>query len=461
MWGNVADILETATNSDTYFWLCPNSDCDGQPHDRYNYNHARKEQRPPTGNFFVWVLQAGRGFGKSRTGSETLVQWVVDNPVTVDGSPTHWLAAGATIADAREVMGRGPSGLVAALDRRNIEFVYNQSLGVITIAGTGQRIFLRGGDDDDLGRGLNLAGCWADEMGTWRRAMSAWTEGMVPALRQKLPNSRPHVVITSTPKPGQGAELLKSLLARDDGSVIVTTGSTFANVANLSEEAINEMKARYPEGSRLYRQELLGEIVESNEGALWNHETLDVTRVGEAPDGLVRVVVGVDPAVSYGPDSDLTGIVVVGCSNFGANRHFYVLEDATLRGTPNEWAMTALEMAEKWSADALVAEVNQGGAMVTSVIQQAGRDMQARGRLGVVPRITTVRASRGKATRAEPIAALTEQGRLHMVGALPALEAEMCDWVPGVSRKSPDRVDSLVWAVTSLMGASARRSGAF
>jgi phage terminase large subunit-like protein len=345
------------------------------------------------------------------------------------------------------------------LDRRGIRYVYNRSLGVITI-GTGQRIHLRGGDDIDLGRGLNLSGAWLDESGTWRRAMTAWSEGIVPAVRQKLPNGRPHVVITSTPKPGQGAELLKMLLARDDGSVVVTRGSTFSNSGNLSEEAVAEMKARYPEGSRLYRQELLGEIVEDIEGALFAQSIIDSSRVLEAPDDLNRVVVAVDPAVTYGPDSDDTGILVVG-SRGGADRQFYVIADLTMKAPPAEWGKAAILAAEQFGADAIAFEVNQGGSLVTQVIRQAGLDLQSRGTIAAIPRLVPVRATRGKAVRAEPVSALYEMGRVHHVGAFPLLEEQMCGWVPGVTRKSPDRVDALVWGVTSLMGANARRAGAF
>lgn len=448
LWSAVADLLDPTP---AYVWACGRPACDGQPHPGATSPHGRGPQQPPTGDWATWLIRAGRGFGKTRTGSEATIDRVIANPATTDGDPTEWLVAGETIQDSREICALGPAGLIAALRRRDIGHNYNRSLGVITLD-AGQRIHLRGGDDHDLGRGLNLAGAWLDELGTWRRATTAWTEGVVPALRQQLPGDHPRVVITTTPKPGAGAKLLTDLAGRADGSVVMTRGSTFDNAPNLSAEAIAELRARYPEGSRLYRQELLGEVVTDVEGALWRQSTIDAYRVDKVPERLARLVVAVDPAASYGPDSDDTGIVAVGSTGARQDREYWVVGDATLKAPPEDWGRTAVELWHRLQADSIVVEVNQGGAMAVSVLTQAARDLVARGAIPHVPRIVQVRATRGKAVRAEPVAALYAQGRVHHVGAFAELEDQLCTWTPEAP-SSPDRLDALVWAVTHLMGA--------
>lgn len=450
----LADLLEAEAAPPPYRWACGVEHCDGQPHAGADQPHARAAQQPPPGGWATWLIRAGRGFGKTRTGAEVLTDRILAVPATTDGAPTEWLVAGPTIGDTREICALGPSGIVAALRRREVPHEYNRSLGIITLA-TGQRIHLRGGDDHDLARGLNLAGVWLDEVGTWRRALTAWAEGVVPALRQPLPGDHPRAVLTTTPKPGPGARLLADLAARTDGSVVVTRGATFDNAANLSAEALAELRARYPEGSRLHRQELLGEIVEDVEGALWDVGTIDRHRVAEVPGRLARLVVAVDPAASYGPDADDTGIVAVGTVGRGHDRHYFVLRDATCHLPPEGWAGRALDLAEELAADGVVFEVNQGGEMVRSVLVQAARDRAA---AGPMPRLIPVRATRGKAIRAEPVAALYAQGRVHHVGALPELEAQLTTWTPEAPN-SPDRLDALVWAVTHLAGAGGGVAG--
>lgn len=455
LWSAVADLLEAAP---MYAWSCSRPDCDGMPHDGLD-RHARTDQQPPTGNWSTWLIRAGRGWGKTRTGAETLIDMVIANPLTVDGTPTEWLAAGETIQASREVCALGPSGLIAALDRRGVEYTYNRAFGVIKLS-PGQRIHLRGGDDHDLARGMNLAGAWLDELGTWKRAPSAWSEGVVPALRQQLPNTWPRVVITTTPKPGPGGKLLADLASRDDGTVAVTRGSTFDNAANLSTEALDELRRRYPEGSRLYRQELLGELVNDVEGALWNMDLIDAGRDDYNPDNLTRVVVAVDPAASYGPDSDETGIVIAGSIGSTRDRHYMVLADVTVKAEPSAWGKAAVTAWAQHDADAIVYETNQGGAMVAQVLTQSARDLLAKGLIDRLPKLVPVRATRGKALRAEPIAALYEMGRVHHAPGLSRLEEQMTTWTPE-SPTSPDRLDALVWALTHLSKTGTGLAGAF
>jgi phage terminase large subunit-like protein len=243
--------------------------------------------------------------------------------------------------------------------------------------------------------------------------------------------------------------------------VVLTRGATFDNAANLSAEALAELRRRYPEGSRLYRQELLGELVTDIEGALWTHEVIDQYRVTSAdvPDRLARVVVAIDPAAAYGPDSDDTGIVIAGRST-GRDGHAYVLDDRTCHLPPDGWAAMALQAYARHEADAIVVEVNQGGAMAVSTINAAARAALSRGEIQAMPRIQQVRATRGKAVRAEPIAALYANGFVHHVGALPELEEQLTTWTPEAPN-SPDRLDALVWALTALSTTSSGVAGAF
>jgi phage terminase large subunit-like protein len=235
--------------------------------------------------------------------------------------------------------------------------------------------------------------------------------------------------------------LVRDLYGRTDGSVHVTRGSTWENADNLSAAALAELRHRYG-GTRLGRQELEGELLEDIDGALWSRKDIDATRVslGDVPQ-LIRVVVAIDPAVTSGEDSDQTGIVVVG---EGAGGHGYVLADLTLRGTPDACMRKAVSAYRTYEADCIVAEVNNGGDYIRSLL------------MTVDPQIPyhQVRATRGKRTRAEPVSALYEQHRMHHVGVFPDLEDEMCSWTPDSVLGSPDRMDSLVWAVTELRGLS-------
>lgn len=257
----------------------------------------------------------------------------------------------------------------------------------------------------------------------------------MPALRI---GKNPRCLITTTPR---SIEFLKDLLARKDDSVAVTRGSTWENAKNLSATALAELRARY-EGTRLGQQELEGILLEDIQGALWNHSLLDSTRVQSAPH-LAQIVVGVDPAVSSGEKADYTGIVVVGRSYDG---HFYVLEDATMKGTPSQCMAKAVNCYHRWRADLVVGEVNNGGDYIESVLKAVDSSVAYK----------SVRATRGKQVRAQPISALWEQGRGHIVGVLPKLEDQLCVYTPD-AKESPDNLDAMVWGATELNvgGASA------
>lgn len=285
------------------------------------------------------------------------------------------------------------------------------------------------GSPEFFASGLLVHNC--EELGSWRYE-STWHEGLVPALRK---GKNPRIVVTTTPRP---TKLIKDLTSRKDGSVHITRGSTWENEDNLSATALAELRRRY-EGTRIGRQELEGELLEDIEGALWSRANIDADRVkpSEVPD-LTRVVVAIDPAVTSNEDSDESGIVVVG----HAGDHGYVLGDYSLRGTPNEVINKAIHAYHVHNADVIVAEVNNGGDWIGSLLRTVDTNIPYR----------TVRASRGKAIRAQPVSSLYEQHRMHHVGSFPEMEDEMCGFVPGIPGDSPNRMDALVWGGTDLTG---------
>ena len=401
---------------------------------------ARPEQQEPPGDWSVWLILSGRGWGKTRTGSEWIVQQVLDNPTAPDGTPTEWAVMGETFSDTRVVCVEGPSGIIRVLESRGLQnqrdFLYNRSAWQILFP-NGQKVHMFGADNPDAGRGYNLSGLWADEIAKWRYSYEAWHEGLAPALRIGI---RPRAVVTTTPKP---IRLLREWTQRSDGSVYVTRGSTFDNAANLSEAALVELQARYA-GTRTGQQELYGELLEDADGALWTRAIIEDHRTRDVPP-LARIVVAIDPAVTSGEDSDETGLVVAGMA---PDNHYYVLEDATMRGTPDAWAREAVNLYRKWKADRIVAEGNNGGDMVTLLLRQVDP---------TVP-VKKVTATRGKRLRAEPISSMYEQGRVHHADTFPELEDQMVTWTPDAT-KSPDRMDALVWALTELSQGSTSMLG--
>jgi phage terminase large subunit-like protein len=307
---------------------------------------------------------------------------------------------------------------------------WNRSLGEILLT-NGSRIKLFSADKPDRFRGPQHHGAWCDELAAYRYA-DAWDQ-LQFGLRL---GDHPRVIVTTTPRP---TSLIRALATRADGSVAVTRGSTFDNAANLAPTALADLKARY-EGTRLGRQELNGEIIDEVDGALWTNALLEEHRVTEAPV-LTRVVVAIDPAVTSGESSDETGIVVAGVTSDG---QYYILEDLSLKATPDAWARTAVNAYHKWKADRIVGETNNGGDMIEILLRQVDNTISFK----------KVTATRGKILRAEPIASIYEQGRAHHVGMFASLEDQMTNYTP-LADFSPDRLDALVWAMTDLMeGAS-------
>jgi phage terminase large subunit-like protein len=386
-------------------------------------NLARKEQQEPEGDWKIWLYLAGRGAGKTRTAAEWLAWQAIENP------ETRWAIIAPTFSDARDTCAEGESGILNILRRYKMLKNYNRSIGEIELM-NGSRIKLFSADEPDRFRGPQHHGAWCDELAAYRYE-DAWHQ-LQFGLRL---GNHPRVVITTTPRP---TPLIRQLAARTDGSVAITKGSTFDNAKNLAPSALLELQARY-NGTRLGRQELYGEILEDQEGALWTRGLIDRNRVDKHPP-LSRIVVSIDPAVTNTEASDETGIIVAGCD---AGGHGYVLYDGSIKGSPLDWAQKAVALFDEYKADALLVEVNQGGDMVSAVLKQ----------VRITLPIREIRAHVGKKLRAEPVAAMYEQGRVHHVGMYPQLEDQMTNWTPAEA-SSPDRLDAMVQAFSDLLGKS-------
>jgi phage terminase large subunit-like protein len=378
---------------------------------------ARPNQTPPENkDWSTWVALAGRGWGKTRTAAE----WIAWQASANDN--TRWAIVAPTFSDARDTCAEGPSGIVTVLREMEILKDYNRSMGEIILHNK-SRIKLFSAEEPDRLRGPNFHGGWFDELAA--QNPDAWDQYKF-ALRL---GEHPQTVITTTPRP---TKIIKALLDRDD--TIVVRGSTFDNQANLSPSALAELRLRY-EGTRLGRQELYGEVIDDVEGALWSRDIIEAGRVGEAPP-LVRVVVGVDPAVTSGENSDSTGIIVAGVSSDG---HYYVLEDCTMKGSPDQWARVAVDAYHRHKADRIIGETNNGGDMIELLMRQVDPSVSFK----------KIVSTRGKLLRAEPIASLYEQQRAHHVGGFPELEDQMTSYTID-TRSSPDRLDAAVFALTEL-----------
>jgi phage terminase large subunit-like protein len=414
----------------------------------------RPNQRPPDGDWLIWLILAGRGYGKSRTGAETLVEWMIANPVDVAGHATEWAAVGESLIDGRDVLIQGPSGVENVLQRRGIRYKYVKWPQPRIRLSTGQILHVLGADDADVGRGLNLAGLWLDEIAKWPYPSASWAEGLGPALRTRMPGgTKPRVIVTTTPKP---IPLLFDWVARDDGSVAVTRGSTFENAANLATAAIREFIRMY--GSwRTGRQELYAELLTDIEGALWKQSWLEAGRIRNRKKipNFVNVAVAMDPSISDSDESDETGLV---CVARGEDGHDYVLADRSGRFVGMEAARRAWQLFIDREADVLVYENNQGMDWVRDVLITAWNQLKAEGAVNGNPPLRPVNAVRGKRLRAEPVAARYETGEAHHVGRFEKLEQQLTEWLPS-SGLSPDRLDALVHGLTWLRGAEHHEVG--
>lgn len=388
---------------------------------------ARDSQRIPPGDWLTWLILSGRGWGKTRTGAEFI-------RAQKDAGLGRFALIGQTVADARDVMIEGESGLLSVCppwDRPK----YEPSKRRLTWPNGAQATTYSADEPDQL-RGPQQEAAWGDEPAKWKYAQETM-DNLLMGLRL---GAKPRLLLTGTPRP---TRLIKDLVKEaQTGRVHLTRGTTYENLDNLSP-AFRSIIEKY-EGTRIGRQELEAEVLEDVEGALWTLAQIDALRVDKAPPEMLWVTVGVDPAVTSKEDSDETGIVVAGrawCSCKGtADKHYFVLQDATVGiVAPTVWASAAVNAYHRHEANVIAAEVNNGGDLIQTLIR------------GIDPKVPVrkLHASRGKLTRAEPVSMLYEQGKVHHVGTFPLLEDQMCTYVAGMG-DSPDRMDALVWAITEL-----------
>lgn len=381
---------------------------------------ARPNQLPPPGDWRYWLALAGRGWGKTRSGAEVVREWA-SKPLQ---GKIHLVAR--TTADVRTVMIEGDGGLLSCYPPNNRPH-YEPSRRQITWP-NGNVALTFSADEPESLRGPQCERFWADEIAAWPNAELAWDNLM---FGFRIGDVRG--VITTTPKP---IKIIRDLLANP--ATAVTRGTSYENRLNLAPEFFATIIRKY-EGTRLGRQELMAEVLDDIPGALWTRSMIENARVpAHRVPQLVRVVIGVDPSTTSGEGAAETGIVAVGLS---VDRHLWVLGDDSIRGTPNDWARAACRALLKHNGDRIVAEVNNGGDLVETNIRTISPDVPYK----------HVWASRGKRVRAEPAAALYEQGRVHHVGTFEALEDQMCTWVPDAGLPSPDRMDALVWACYDLL----------
>jgi len=420
-------------------WYCTKGrTCDGQPHDEYDYPHARGDQWPPEGDdWLVWLLKGGRGSGKTRSGSE----WIRKMSTSLERTSI----IGPTISHIRDTMVEGDSGLLAVFDNAKIPALWESSKRRITVPCRCRNTKHRGGhiisaftgDEPERLRGPQHAAVWLDEPAHFALIEAVW-DNMMFGLRL---GRRPVVLCSTTPLP---TKWMKALIAEPD--TVSVTVSTYANMNNLAPSFRKVMLAKY-EGTRLGRQELYGEVLEDIVGALWTwamiHDNRILPSVTEestlfypvTAKDMDRVVVAIDPAGTSSKKRDETGIVVVG----KAGDRFYVLADYSGTYTPDGWAKQAWKAYDEFDADKVIAEKNYGGEMVLSTLRNARKNGP----------VDLVHSRRGKALRAEPIVALYEQDRVHHLDKFENLETQMTEWVPGAA-DSPDRVDALVHGLTEL-----------
>ena len=398
--------------------------------DQWQYdfrNHAHAGQMPPEDQWRVWLVMGGRGFGKTRAGAE----WV--RAIAESDAHARIALVATTISEARSVMVEGESGLITCSPPDRVPR-FEPSLRRLLWPNGAQAFLYSAGEPESL-RGPQHSHAWCDEIGKWsgshQRGTRCW-DNLILGMRL---GKEQRITATTTPR---STALVKRLL--DGSETVVSGGATRENAANLPPAFLDAMEREFGQ-SLLGRQELGGEMLTDIEGALWTRSILEKCRTSSSGVPIVRVVVAVDPPASA--HGDECGIVVTALDDSGIGR---VLADCSVsKASPERWARAVADASEAWDADRVVAEANQGGAMVGSVLRAANINLP----------VKLVHASRGKVARAEPVAALYEAGRVKHVGLFPALEDQLCGLMAGGTYegpgRSPDRADALVWALSELM----------
>jgi phage terminase large subunit-like protein len=384
---------------------------------------ARPSQRPPPGDWRIWLVLAGRGFGKTRTGAETVREWATS------GRYQRMALLNASLDEARSVMVEGVSGLMDVHPPRERP-VFEKANRRLVWPGGAMATLYSANHYEHL-RGPQFDAAWIDELGKFRYPDEAWNQLMF-GLRL---GTDPRCIITTTPRP---IALIEKLLKRDD--VVVTRGSTYENRKNLAPAFLEQIVKQF-EGTRLGSQELDAEMLTERDGALWWRDIIRYRMPvcdSYGLPALSRIVIAIDPATTHHEDSDETGIIVAGVDK---DNDAYILEDLSGRFSPGDWGKRVVDAYQRLKADRVVAEINNGGDMVERILRSIDPKISYRG----------VRATRGKVTRAEPVAALYEQARVFHGRPHCLLETQLCDFIPGLMAKSPDRVDALVWALTDLL----------
>jgi len=381
---------------------------------------ARPDQLPPEWDWYVWLLLAGRGAGKTRAVNELVIQWAREgySPIAL---------VGQTKADVRDTIIEVGDSSILRISPPWFMPEYEPSKRRLTWPNGVQGIVYSGDEPDQL-RGPQHAKALGDEWAKFKYPQQTW-DNLMLGLRI---GDKPQVAMATTPRP---IKIIKDLVK--DSHTAVTRGHTMGNKDNLAPAFLKYITEKY-EGTRLGRQELAGEILDDNPDALWERDVIDELRVSNAP-GMDRIVVAIDPQATNTETSAETGIVVAGIAVVKRKIHGYILADLTTKGSPNHWGTAAIAGYHTFRADRVIGEVNNGGDMVENTIHTIERNIPFK----------SVHATRGKQLRAEPVSALYEQGRIHHVGYFPELEDQLCEWVPG--DKSPDRLDALVWAITELI----------
>ena len=378
---------------------------------------ARSHQLPPEGNWLTWLILTGRGWGKTRTGSE----WVIDH---ARKGAKHIALIGQTVADVRDTMIKVGPASILKISHPKFMPEYTPSNRILEWP-NGVIATTYSGDKPDQVRGPSHDFVWMDELAKFQYPDDVWANLMF-GLRE---DEDMRILVTTTPRP---IKLIKDLVK--DKNTITVRGSTCENKDNLPKKYFEQVIAPYV-GTRLGQQEIEGKILDDNPNALWTRKMIEDSRVNKHPN-LIRVVIGVDPEASDTETSAETGIIAAGLAD---NGHGYILGDDTVKGKPDRWGNAVITSYYKYRGDRIIGEVNNGGDMIEYVIKTIDENVSYK----------SVRATKGKYIRAEPVSALYEQGKIHHVGNFIELEDQLCEWEPG--EKSPDRMDAEVWAITELM----------